>query len=71
MEVRCYRTLSGGAESGEKLETRPFTALSNIPHVNSVQNIIFSHHPTTGPSLLTRRNTNTHTPINTEASAHD
>ena len=71
MEVCCYRTLSGGAERGEKLESRPFKALSNIPHVNSVQNIIFSHHLTTGHSLLTRTNTHTHTHINTEASTHD
>lgn len=67
--VCCYRTLSGGVEWGEKLESRTFKALSNTPHVNSVQNIIFGHHPTTGPSLLTR--TNTHTHINTEASTHD
>ena len=71
MEVCCYRTLSGGAERGEKLESRPFKALSNIPHVNSVQNIIFSHHLTTGHSLLTRTNTHTHTHINTEANTHD
>lgn len=61
MEVCCYRTLSGGAERGEKLESRPFKALSNIPHANSVQNIIFSHHLTTGHSLLTHTNTYTYT----------
>ena len=60
MEVCCYRTLSGGAEQGQKLESRPFKALSNIPHVNSVQNIIFSHHLTTGRSLLTHTNAHTH-----------
>ena len=43
MEVCCYRTLSGGAEQGQKLESRPFKKLLMIlrePHRDYYSDIL-------------------------------
>ena len=70
MEVCCYRTLSGGAERGEKLRVG-HSRLSQIYHMSTQCKVlilaIISQQAT--PCLHTQ--THTHTHINTEANTHD